>query len=85
MAGQLSDASTGRGLLRILSGDRSLLFRAESLNFTNHPQFAEPGTKLAAGNFTQITNPLNDGRAFRSLLRFMFQAAASYTGWEILW
>ena len=55
-----------------LGGDRSLLFRAESLNFTNHPQFAEPGTELAAGNFAQITNTLNDGRTFRLLLRFLF-------------
>ncbi len=55
-----------------LGGDRSLLFRAESLNFTNHPQFAEPGTELAAGNFAQITNTLNDGRTFRLLLRLLF-------------
>lgn len=55
-----------------LRGDRSLLLRVESLNFTNHPQFAEPGTELVGGNFAQITNTLNDGRTFRVLLRFQF-------------
>ena len=55
-----------------LSGDRSLLFRAESLNVLNHPQFAEPGTELVGDNFGQITNTLNDGRSFRFLLRLYF-------------
>ncbi len=55
-----------------LGGDRSLLFRAESLNFTNHPQFAEPGRDLTANNFGQITNTLNDGRTIRFLLRIAF-------------
>ena len=50
-------------------GDRSLLFRVESLNFTNHPQFAEPGFDLSGENFGQISNTLNDGRAFRFTLR----------------
>ncbi len=56
----------------VLGGERSLLFRAESLNLTNHPQFAEPAVDLAANNFGQITNTLNDGRTFRLLLRFEF-------------
>ncbi len=55
-----------------LGGDRTALFRAESLNVTNHPQFAEPGKDLVANNFAQITNTLNDGRTFRLLLRFEF-------------
>ena len=55
-----------------LGGDRSLLFRAESLNFTNHAQFAEPGLDLTAANFGQITNTLNDGRTFRLMLRIAF-------------
>ncbi len=55
-----------------LGGDNTLLFRAESLNFTNHPQFQEPGAQLAQGNFGRITNTLNDGRAFRFTLRFTF-------------
>lgn len=55
-----------------LGGDNALLFRAESLNFTNHPQFQEPGAQLAQANFGQITNTLNDGRTFRFTLRFTF-------------
>ena len=55
-----------------LGGDSSLLLRAESLNLTNHPQFADPGSSLAQGNFGRITNTLNDGRTFRFTLRFTF-------------
>ncbi len=55
-----------------LGGDNTLLFRAESLNFTNHPQFQEPGAQLVQANFGQITNTLNDGRTFRFTLRFTF-------------
>ena len=50
-------------------GDGSLLFRVESLNFTNHPQFAEPGFDLTGDNFGKITNTLNDGRTLRFTLR----------------
>ena len=55
-----------------LGGDNSLLFRAESLNFFNHPQFAEPGINVSENNFGQITNTLNDGRGFRFTLEIAF-------------
>ena len=55
-----------------LGGDKSLLFRAESVNFLNHPQFAAPGRQLTTDRFGQITRTLNDGRAFRFTLRFSF-------------
>ena len=55
-----------------LGGDNALLLRAESLNFTNHPQFEEPGANLAEANFGRITNTLNDGRTFRFTLRLTF-------------
>jgi hypothetical protein len=55
-----------------LGGDESLVFQGESLNLTNHPQFAEPGRELSARNFGKIANTLNDGRAFRFTLRFIF-------------
>jgi hypothetical protein len=42
-----------------------LTVRAESVNAFNTPQFAEPGAELSSPNFGQITNTLNDGRAFR--------------------
>ena len=56
----------------LIAGDASLLFQIESLNFTNHPQFAEPGFDLSGENFGQISNTLNDGRAFRFTLRLTF-------------
>ena len=56
----------------VLGGDRSVLFRAESLNFLNHPQFAEPGQSLSEDNFARITNTLNDGRAFKFTLQLRF-------------
>ncbi len=52
--------------------DYQLTFRAESVNFFNTPQFAAPGDALAAPNFGQITNTLNDGRTFRFTLRIGF-------------
>ena len=55
-----------------MGGDASLLFRTEALNLLNHPQFAEPGQALTAPNFGQITNTLNDGRAFRFSLQLTF-------------
>ena len=55
-----------------IGSDKSLHFRAESINFTNTPQFDAPGTDLTSPNFGQITNTLNDGRTFRFTLRFGF-------------
>jgi hypothetical protein len=55
-----------------LGGDKSITLRAESINFLNTPQFAEPGKELTSPNFGMITNTLNDGRTFRFLLRFGF-------------
>lgn len=55
-----------------IGSDKTLLFRAESINFTNAPQFDAPGLEVASPNFGQITNTLNDGRTFRFTLRFAF-------------
>ena len=52
--------------------EQVLLFRAESINFLNTPQFAKPLRALTSPNFGQITNTLNDGRTFRFLLQFSF-------------
>ncbi|GAB4359939.1 MAG: hypothetical protein OHK0021_04110 [Bryobacter sp.] len=56
----------------ILSGEARLMLRAESINLSNTPQFAEPGLSLTDPNFGVITNTLNDGRAFRIVLRLGF-------------
>jgi len=55
-----------------LGGDAALTLRAESLNVFNHPQFAEPGKDLTSPSFGQITNTLNDGRAFKFTLQLDF-------------
>jgi hypothetical protein len=55
-----------------LGPERTLTARAESINFFNTPQFAQPGSELTSPNFGLITNTLNDGRTFRFLLRFSF-------------
>jgi hypothetical protein len=52
--------------------DWRLQFSAESINFFNTPQFADPGFELTNPNFGQITNTLNDGRTFRFGLQLQF-------------
>jgi len=53
-----------------LPSDRALILRAESINFSNSPQFAQPNSDLSAPSFGTITNTLNDGRAFQFGLTF---------------
>lgn len=55
-----------------IASERLLMFRAESINFTNTPQFAEPNTDLTSPAFGKITNTLNDGRLFRFTLQVRF-------------
>jgi hypothetical protein len=70
--GKIANVNAGISRSWILHGEWIMTFRAESINFTNTPQFAEPGRSLTSPNFGQITNTLNDGRTFRFLLRFSF-------------
>lgn len=49
--------------------DWTVAFRAESINLSNTPQFAEPGFTLTDPNFGVITNTLNDGRTLRFSIR----------------
>ena len=55
-----------------LLSDTVVRLRGEGLNLFNHPQFAEPGRELTSPNFGQITNTLNDGRAFKFSLTIEF-------------
>ncbi len=55
-----------------IRSEQTLIFRVESINFFNTPQFAAPTYELTAPSFGQITNTLNDGRTFRFLLRLLF-------------
>lgn len=56
----------------LLGRDKSLAFRAESINATNTPQFAEPVADLSNPAFGKITNTLNDGRNVRFTLSVDF-------------
>ena len=55
-----------------LGTEKTVTLRAESINWLNTPQFAEPGKELTSPNFGLITNTLNDGRTFRFTLRLQF-------------
>ncbi len=55
-----------------LGSDSKLTFRAESVNFFNTPQFADPNVGLTSPAFGRITNTLNDGRTFRFTLALDF-------------
>lgn len=65
---------------RPVAVDKQLMFRAESLNFFNTPQFAYPGRSLSGDDFGAITNTLNDGRAFRLLLQAHFETMIPTSG-----
>lgn len=54
----------------VVTGEKRLTLRAESVNLFNTPQFADPGLDVTNPNFAQITNTLNDGRTFRFQLQF---------------
>ena len=70
--GKIANLNASLGRAWNMPGDWSMTIRAEAINFSNTPQFAEPGLNLTAPNFGQITNTLNDGRTFRFLLRLGF-------------
>ena len=82
MAGNLGRATFRKGKIAnvnasisrtfALRGDWAATVRGESVNLFNTPQFADPGNAVSSPNFGQITNTLNDGRAFRFTLRLTF-------------
>lgn len=55
-----------------LPNEQNVTFRAESVNFFNSPQFAEPNFDLTSPAFGKITNTLNDGRTFQFTLQWRF-------------
>lgn len=52
--------------------DWQMTFRAESINFFNTPQFADPNPDLSSPAFGKITNTLNEGRSFQFTLQLRF-------------
>ncbi|MDX2149742.1 MAG: TonB-dependent receptor [Bryobacteraceae bacterium] len=51
--------------------DRATIFRVESYNLTNTPQFDEPQRNLTSPSFGRITNTLNDGRVLQLVVRLV--------------
>ena len=70
--GPIANLNASLGRTWTMANDFQVTFRAESINLTNTPQFAEPNNSLASPAFGQITNTMNDGRTFRFLLRLAF-------------
>jgi hypothetical protein len=70
--GKIANVNAALDRVWVLPHEWQVAFRAESINFFNTPQFAEPGLELTSPNFGQITNTLNDGRTFRLTLRIGF-------------
>jgi hypothetical protein len=55
-----------------LHSDWRTTLRAESVNFFNTPQFANPNPDLSSPAFGKITNTLNDGRSFQFTWQLQF-------------
>ncbi len=70
--GKIANVNASLSRSWVLGSDRRLSFRAESLNFFNTPQFADPTASLTSPSFGRITNTLNDGRTFRFTLALDF-------------
>ncbi|MFN7930937.1 MAG: TonB-dependent receptor [Blastocatellia bacterium] len=67
--GPIRNVNTSLSRTWAMAHEMRLQLRAESINFFNTPQFAEPGTEVISPNFGAITNTLNDGRTFRFTLQ----------------
>jgi hypothetical protein len=50
----------------------ALRFRAEFINFLNHPQFERPDDEIGFEPFAKIINTANRGRVVQLLLRLQF-------------
>ena len=68
--GKIANINTSLARRFAMGPEWSMELRAESINFFNTPQFAEPGRYLASPNFGQINNTLNDGRTYRFQIKF---------------
>ena len=54
--GKIANVNAGLSRSFALGGDNRLTFRAESINFFNTPQFAEPNFNMTSPSFGRITN-----------------------------
>lgn len=70
--GKIANVNASLSRTWTVSGEKRVTFRAESVNFFNTPQFANPNFSLTSPSFGRITNTLNDGRTFRLTLQVDF-------------
>ncbi|MBI1791766.1 MAG: hypothetical protein HYR60_29930 [Acidobacteria bacterium] len=70
--GGIRNLNAGISRTWTVSAEKTVTLRAESVNFFNTPQFADPSNDLTSPSFGQITNTLNDGRTFQFQMRFRF-------------
>ena len=70
--GKIANVNASLSKSWAVSSEQRLTFRAESVNFFNTPQFANPNFSLTSPSFGRITNTLNDGRTFRFSLSLDF-------------
>ena len=70
--GKIANVNASLSRLIPMGSEWAMELRAESINFFNTPQFAEPGKTLTSPNFGQINNTLNDGRTYRFQLKFLW-------------
>ena len=70
--GKIANVNASLSRSWAMASDKQLRFRAESVNFFNTPQFANPNFNLTSPSFGRITNTLNDGRTFRLTLALEF-------------
>lgn len=70
--GKIANVNASMSRSWTVASEKKLTFRAESVNFFNTPQFANPSFSLTSPSFGRITNTLNDGRTFRFTLAFEF-------------
>ena len=70
--GKIANVNATLSRLIPMGSEWAMELRAESINFFNTPQFAEPGKTLSSPSFGQINNTLNDGRTYRFQLKFLW-------------
>ncbi len=70
--GKIANVNASLSKTWAVGSEQRLTFRAESVNFFNTPQFANPNFSLTSPSFGRITNTLNDGRTFRFSLSLDF-------------
>jgi len=70
--GKISNVNVALSRTWQIRSEKSLTFRAESINLFNTPQFADPERNFVSKLFGRISNTLNSGRSFQFTMRLSF-------------